>query len=368
MKAGYCSCFKLRYGVGNTYLCCMAENEKEAFTPLSALGEFGLIERLTANFPLQQASTILGVGDDAAILENLDKQTVVSSDMLVEGVHFDLTYMPPQHLGYKAVVVNLSDVVAMNARPTQILVNLAISNRFGLEYLEKIYEGIRAACNHYEIDLIGGDTTSSFSGLMISITAFGEAQAADVVTRSGGRPTDLLVVSGDLGGAYLGLQILKREKEVFKTAGTQPKLDPYTYAVQRQLKPEARYDLIPVLSNLELRPTAMIDISDGLSSEVMHLCRQSHTGARIHEEKIPLDPSIYRICEELNLNTTTVALNGGEDYELLMAIPVQEHEKIKANPDLSVIGYLTEPEQGMALMTRDGQAIELQAQGWNALA
>lgn len=343
----------------------MANGNKESYTPLSELGEFELIERLTANFPLKQASSIVGVGDDAAVLENLHQQTLVTNDILVEGVHFDLMYMAPAHLGFKAISVNISDVVAMNARPTQVLVSMAISNRFGVEYIEKIYEGIRAACEHYEVDLVGGDTTSSFSGLMISVTAFGQAPEEDIVQRSGAQETDLLVVSGDLGGAYLGLQILNREKEVFKETGAQPKLEGHEYVLQRQLAPQARYDAVQTLAELGIKPTSMIDISDGLSSEVLHLCKQSNKGAHIYESKIPIDPTVYKLCEELNLNTTTVALNGGEDYELLFTVSVHEHEKIETNPHFTVIGHMTAPGEGAHLITRDEQTITLKAQGWN---
>ena len=342
-------------------------NQQEEFTPLEELGEFGLIERLTANFPIRKSSTIKGIGDDAAVLENLDKQTVVTSDMLVEGVHFDLTYYPPKHLGYKAVVVNLSDVVAMNARPTQIMVNVAISNRFGVEFVERIFEGIRAACVNYEVDLIGGDTTSSYSGLMISVTAFGEAQSEDLVYRNGAKVNDLIVVSGDLGGAFLGLQVLNREKKVFEEAGAQPQLEGNEYVLQRQLKPDARTDVIDTLEKLEVKPTAMIDISDGLSSEIIHIGRQSGVGARIYEEKIPVSPEVYKLCEKLNLTTTTAALNGGEDYELLFTIDIKDHDKIKGNPNLSVIGHIVDESEGWNLFTRDDKAIRLTAQGWDAL-
>ena len=347
----------------------MAENQnEEQFTSLDKLGEFGLIDHLTKNFPLRKASTIKGVGDDCAVMEYLDGQTVVTSDMLVEGVHFDLTYVPPRHLGYKAVIVNLSDVYAMNARPEQILVNIAVSNRFGVEFLNEIYEGIRTACNEYDVDMVGGDTTSSYSGLMISITALGKADEADVVYRDGAKVTDLLVVSGDLGGAYMGLQLLEREKAVFKSnPDIQPKLEGHDYVLRRQLKPEARKDIPEILKALQVKPTAMIDISDGLSSEIIHICQSSGTGARVYEEKIPLDPAVYKLCEDFNLTTTTVALNGGEDYELLFTIDVHDHKKIKGNPNLSVIGHITEESEGMNLYTRDDQLMALTAQGWDAM-
>jgi thiamine-monophosphate kinase len=343
-------------------------NQEEKFTQLASLGEFGLIERLTKNFPLRNASSIKGVGDDCAVLENLDKQTVVTSDALVEGVHFDFTYVSPMHLGYKAVIVNLSDVYAMNAMPKQILVNIAVSNRFGVEFLDQIYEGMRIACEEHEVDLVGGDTTSSFSGMMISITAIGEAAEGDIVYRSGAKPTDLIVVSGDLGGAYMGLQLLEREKEVFKSdPDMKPQLEGHNYVLQRQLKPEARKDIIQILEGLGVKPTAMIDVSDGLSSETIHICKASDVGARLYEEKIPIDPGVYKLCEEFNLTTTTVALNGGEDYELLFTVDINDHDKIKGNPNLTIIGHITEKEQGMNLMTRDEQLMPLTAQGWDAL-
>ena len=345
----------------------MAEKQEE-FTPLEKLGEFGLIKKLTRDFPLRHSSSIKGIGDDAAVIENLTTQSVVTSDLLIEGVHFDLTYVPPRHLGYKAVVVNLSDVYAMNAQPKQILVNIAVSNRFGVEFLEEIYEGIRTACGVYEVDLIGGDTTSSFSGLMISVTAIGEADEKNIVFRDGAKPTDLIVVSGDLGGAYCGLQLLEREKEVFKSnPEMQPQLEEYAYPIGRQLKPEARKDIIETLAALGVKPTSMMDISDGLSSEILHICKQSKTGARIYEEKIPIDPSVYKVCEEFQITTTTVALNGGEDYELLFTIPIEDHDKIRGNPNMTVIGHVTEKQDGMNLVTKDGQFMELTAQGWNAL-
>jgi len=346
----------------------MAEQENERFTPVDTLGEFGLIEHLTHNIELRQASSIKGIGDDCAVLEFLNKQTVVTSDALIEGVHFDFTYVPPKHLGYKAVVVNLSDVYAMNAKPTQVIVNIAISNRFGVEFIEQIYEGIKLACEVYEVDLVGGDTTSSYSGLMLSIIAIGEADEKDIVYRNGAKPNDLLVVSGDLGGAYMGLQLLEREKAVFKdNPDMQPQLQGFDYVLGRQLKPEARKDIPEILEKLEVKPTSMIDISDGLSSEVIHLCRQSKTGVRLYEEKIPIDPTVYKLCEEFSLTTTTIALNGGEDYELLFTISMDDHDKIKANPNFTVIGHITDESEGMNLITRDDKSISLNAQGWDSL-
>lgn len=346
----------------------MEENQNEQFTPLSKLGEFGLIEHLTKRFPLRNASSIKGIGDDAAVIEMLDKHTVVTTDMLVEGVHFDFTYVPPQHLGYKAVVVNLSDIYAMNAKPTQILVSIAISNRFGIEFVEQIYDGIRLACDFYDVDLIGGDTSTSFSGLTISITAIGEANENELVYRSGAKSTDLVVVSGDLGGAYLGLQLLEREKSVFEVdKNMQPDLSGNEYVLERQLKPEARKDIYELLKSLDVKPTSMIDISDGLSSEVIHLCKQSKTGVQVYEEKIPIDNNVYSLCEEFQITTTTVALNGGEDYELLFTVKLEDHDKIKGNPKLSIIGHMTDEGEGMNLVTKDLKSIPLTAQGWDAM-
>lgn len=346
----------------------MAEQQEEKFTSLDKLGEFGLIEHLTREFPLRNASSIKGIGDDCAVLEYLDKHTVVSTDLLVEGVHFDLTYVPPRHLGYKAVMVNLSDVYAMNAVPKQILVSLAVSNRFGVEFLNEIYAGMRMACDVYDVDLVGGDTTSSYSGLMISITAIGEGEENEIVYRSGAKPNDLIVVSGDLGGAYMGLQLLEREKSVFQSdKDMQPDLKGNEYVLERQLKPEARKDVPEILHGLEVKPTSMIDISDGLSSEILHICKASKVGATLYEEKIPIDPGVYKLCEEFNLTTTTVALNGGEDYELLFTIDMKDHEKIKGNPNFSIIGHITEESSGKNIVTRDGQVMELTAQGWNSL-
>ncbi|WP_417589619.1 thiamine-phosphate kinase [Owenweeksia hongkongensis] len=346
----------------------MAEQQEEKFTSLDKLGEFGLIEHLTREFPLRNASSIKGIGDDCAVLEYLDKHTVVSTDLLVEGVHFDLTYVPPRHLGYKAVMVNLSDVYAMNAMPKQILVSIAVSNRFGIEFLDELYAGMRMACDVYDVDLVGGDTTSSYSGLMISITAIGEAEENEIVYRSGAKVNDLIVVSGDLGGAYMGLQLLEREKSVFQSdKDMQPDLKGNEYVLERQLKPEARKDVPEILHGLGVKPTSMIDVSDGLSSEILHICKESKVGAAIYEEKIPIDPSVYKLCEEFNLTTTTVALNGGEDYELLFTIDMKDHDKIKGNPNFSIIGHITEETAGKNIVTRDGKFMELTAQGWNAL-
>lgn len=346
----------------------MIEDKNQSRTPISELGEFGLIDHLTKHFVVTQKSTIKSIGDDAAVLDFKSKQMVITTDLLVEHVHFDLSYMPLKHLGYKAMIANLSDVYAMNANATQVTVAIAISNRFPLEALEELYAGIETASKIYGVDVVGGDTTSSTTGLIISITAVGEVSKYDVVYRSGAKPNDLLVVTGDLGAAYMGLQILEREKEVFKVnPNNQPDLEPYTYIVERQLKPEARKDMVKLLKDLKVKPTSMIDISDGLSSEIIHLCKQSDVGAVLYENKIPLDPQVISSCEEFNIDSTTIALNGGEDYELLMTVSQEDFPKIKGNPNLTVIGYMTEKEQGMHLITRGDALIPLIAKGWNAL-
>jgi len=343
----------------------MIEDKNQSRTPLSKLGEFGLIGHLTEQFEIKQSSTIKSIGDDAAVLDFKKKQIVVTTDMLVEGVHFDLSYVPLKHLGYKSVIVNLSDVYAMNAEATQITVSIAVSNRFPLEALEALYEGIALASKIYNVDVVGGDTTSSTSGLLISITAIGVVNADDVVYRKGAKPNDLLVVSGDLGAAYMGLQILEREKEVFKVnPNNQPDLDAYTYIMERQLKPEARKDIIKLLKDLNVKPTAMIDISDGLSSEILHICKASKVGCDVYEDKLPLDPQVISSCEEFNIDSTTVVLNGGEDYELLMTISQDDFPKIKANPNFTVIGFMTDENSGANLVTRAETKIPLQAQGW----
>jgi len=345
----------------------MIEDKNQQRTDLSQLGEFGLIDHLAKSFEVTQKSTIKAIGDDAAVLEFDKDRVVVSTDFLVEGVHFDLSYMPLKHLGYKAVIVNLSDIFAMNAEATQITVSIAVSNRFPLEAIEELYAGVQTACKLYNVDLVGGDTTSSTSGLIISVTAIGQVNTGNEVYRSGAKPNDLLVVSGDLGGAYLGLQVLEREKEVFKVnPNNQPDLDAYTYIIERQLKPEARKDIIKLLADLEVKPTAMIDISDGLSSEILHLCKASKVGCDLYENKIPLDPQVISTSEEFNMDSTTIALSGGEDYELLMTISQDDFPKIKANPHLTVIGYITEEASGAHLVTRGDQKIQLTAQGWNS--
>ncbi|WP_339623618.1 thiamine-phosphate kinase [uncultured Winogradskyella sp.] len=346
----------------------MIEDKNPQRTPLSELGEFKLIEHLTENFKVTQKSTIKGIGDDAAVLDFGKKQIVVSTDLLIEGVHFDLSYVPLKHLGYKAVVVNLSDIYAMNAKATQVTISIAVSNRFPLEALEELYAGIATAAQLYNIDVIGGDTTSSTSGLVISVTAIGEVNEGEAVLRSGAKPNDLLVVTGDIGGAYMGLQVLEREKEVFKVnPNSQPDLSMYTYIIERQLKPEARKDIVELLKQIDVKPTSMIDISDGLSSEVIHLCKQSKVGVDIFENKIPLDPQVISTCEEFNIDSTTIALNGGEDYELLMTVSQDDFPKIKGNPNLTVIGYMTDEDRGMHLVTRSDEKIPIIAKGWNAL-
>jgi len=346
----------------------MIEDKNQERTSLAALGEFGLIKHLTKYFTIQNSTTVKGVGDDAAVLKSNKNQTLITTDLLIEGVHFDLSYMPLKHLGYKAVMVNLSDVYAMNGKAEQITVSIAVSNRFSLEALEELYAGIQLACNTFKVDLIGGDTTSSTKGMLISVTAIGTAKKEDIVYRNGAKNTDLLVVSGDLGAAYLGLQILEREKQVFQVdPKNQPNLENYTYLIERQLKPEARKDIVEILKELEVKPTSMIDISDGLSSEIMHICSQSKVGCKVYEDKIPLDPQVISTCEEFNMDSTMVALSGGEDYELLFTVSVNDFDKIKANPYLSVIGHMTDASQGINLVTRANQEIELKAQGWNAL-
>ena len=343
----------------------MIEDKNQQRTPLSELGEFALIDHLTKNFKINHKSTVTAIGDDAAVLDFKSKKIVVTNDLLVEGVHFDLSYMPLKHLGYKAVMVNLSDVYAMNARASQITVSIAVSNRFPLEALEDLYDGIKTACGIYNIDLVGGDTTSSTTGLLISVTAIGEVEDNNEVYRNGAKPNDLLIVTGDLGGAYMGLQVLEREKEVYKVnPNSQPDLEPYTYIVERQLKPEARQDIVKLLKELEVKPSSMIDISDGLSSEILHLCKASGVGCDLYENKIPLDPVVISTCEEFNIDSTTVALNGGEDYELLFTISQDDFPKIKANPNFTVIGFMKEAEAGAHLVTRAESRIPLKAQGW----
>ena len=344
------------------------EFDNTSDTNLAELGEFGLIKHLTQHIELYQPSTIKGVGDDAAVINYEDLQTVISTDILIEGVHFDLTYVPLRHLGYKSVIVNLSDVYAMNAHPKQILVSIALSNRFKLEAIEELYSGMLAACKKYKVDLVGGDTTSSLSGLVISITAIGGVKKDDITYRNGAKETNLLCVSGDLGGAYMGLQILEREKSVFKeNPKLQPDLEGKDYLLERQLKPEARKDIIETLHSLGIKPTAMIDVSDGLSSEILHLCSQSDVGVELYEEKIPIDSLTYETAREFNLDPTLCSLSGGEDYELLFTVDINEYEKLKNSMDITIIGHITDKAKGCNMISKSGTVHELKAQGWNAL-
>ncbi len=335
---------------------------------ISELGEFGLIDHLTKDLKTVNSSTLRGVGDDCAVLRNKDTDILVTTDLLLEGVHFDLTYVPLKHLGYKSAVVNFSDVYAMNGRPRQITVSLGISSRFTVEHITELFSGIRLACELYGVDLVGGDTTSSRQGLVISITCIGEAPAEKIVTRSGAKDTDLVCVSGDLGSAYMGLQLLEREKVA--SAGRKdftPEFGGKEYLVERQLKPEARRDIIEALDAAGIVPTAMMDISDGLSSEMMHICKDSNVGCRIYEDRIPIDYQTAVMAEELGMNLVTAALNGGEDYELLFTVPLHTHETVSKIPGVKVIGHITKPSLGCAMITRDGTEIPLKAQGWNPL-
>ena len=338
-------------------------------TEIATLGEFGLIDHLTKGIKPIHKSTLKGVGDDAAVLSYPDKKVLVTTDLLLEGVHFDLVYTPLKHLGYKAAVVNFSDIYAMNGKPRQITISLGISKRFSVEDMEMLYAGIRVACEDYGVDIVGGDTTSSLTGLTISITCIGEADREKIVYRNGAQETDLICVSGNLGAAYMGLQLLEREKAVLKGASkdVQPDFAGKEYILERQLKPEARKDIIENLAAAGIKPTAMMDISDGLSSELIHICKQSGKGCRIYEEHLPIDYQTAAMAEEFNMNLTTCALNGGEDYELLFTVPLAYHEKIQEISDVRLIGHITKPELGCALVTRDGQEFELKAQGWNPL-
>ena len=337
-------------------------------TEIEQLGEFGLIRRLTQEIKHQQSSTLLGVGDDAAVIDSGDKRVVLSTDMLVEGVHFDMSYVPLKHLGYKAVSVNLSDICAMNAIPTQITVSIAVSSRFSVEALDELYAGVHKACEVYGVDLVGGDTSSSLSGLMISVTAVGLVSSDQAVTRSGAKPGDLLVVSGDLGSAYMGLQVLEREKEVFKSAPmAQPDLSDHQELLERQLKPEARTDIIRELKDLGLKPTSMIDVSDGLASETFHLCAASGCGVRIYEDKLPINSHAYETARAFNLDPTLCMLSGGEDYELLFTIDQSEFEKVRNLPKLSIIGHMVEDTSEKTLVTKNGVAAPLKAQGWDGM-
>lgn len=352
---------------------------------ISKLGEFGLIHRLTDDIKIKNKSTQYGVGDDCAVLTYPDSEVLVTTDMLMEGVHFDLTYIDMQHLGYKAAMVNISDIFAMNGTPRQLVVSLALSKKFNVENLEDFYKGLQLACDKWNVDIVGGDTTSSYTGLAISITCIGEARKEDIIYRKGAKDTDLICVSGNLGAAYMGLQLLEREKSVYyqqveearkkndkraleELRNFQPDFAGREYLLERQLKPEARGDIIRKLKEMNIKPTAMMDISDGLSSELMHICKQSDCGCRIYEKNIPIDYQTAVTCEEFNMNLTTAALNGGEDYELLFTVPIGDHSKIEAMDDVKMIGHITRKELGCALISRDGNEFELQAQGWNPLA
>ncbi len=337
----------------------------EERTEIASLGEFGLIDHLTKNNETRNSSTVLSVGDDAAVIDHFGRQTVISSDMLLEGIHFDLSYTPLKHLGYKSVVVNLSDIYAMNATPTQILLNIGFSNRFSLEALDEFYEGVYAACEKYNVDLIGGDTSTSKKGFVISITAVGEVAPDSFVKRDGAKVNDLICVSGELGGAFLGLTLLERERKIFEETGAQPDLEGEAYIVGRFLKPEARKDIIEYFAEEEIIPTSMMDISDGLSSELMHICRQSSVGCVLYEDKLPMADEMKAFAYKLLTDPTACALSGGEDYELLFTVPQGDYEKIRVNPSVSIIGYITEAGEGKKLITRGGNTHDLVAQGWN---
>lgn len=337
----------------------------EQRTEIASLGEFGLIDHLTKNNDIKNTSTILSVGDDGAVIDHFGRQTVISTDLLLEGVHFDLSYTPLKHLGYKSVVVNLSDIYAMNATPTQITLSIGFSNRFSVEALEDFYAGVYAACDQYGVDLIGGDTSTSLRGFVISVTAIGEVAPDNYVKRNGAQPNDLICVSGELGGAFLGLTLLEREKKIFEDTGAQPDLEGQSYIVGRLLKPEARKDIVDYFSEVEVKPTAMMDISDGLSSDLLHICKQSFAGCVLYEEKLPLNDDAKAFAYKLQLDPTACALSGGEDYELLFTISQLDYEKIKTNPSISVIGYITPEAEGKHIITRGGNKHALVAQGWN---
>jgi thiamine-monophosphate kinase len=338
-------------------------------TEISSLGEFGLIKRLTSDVPIKNSSTLKGVGDDAAVMEyESGKEVLVTTDLLLEGIHFDLRYVPLKHLGYKSAIVNFSDIYAMNGEPKQITVSIGVSSRFTVEHIDELYEGIKLACDIYGVDLVGGDTSASATGLVISITCLGEAEKGSVVYRSGAKETDLICVSGDLGAAFMGLQLLERENRVAAGVkeGFVPKFEGKEYILERQLKPEARRDVIKMLKESGIQPTAMMDVSDGLSSELLHICHASKVGCRVYEDKIPIDYQTACMAEELNMNLVTAALNGGEDYELLFTVPITDHDKVEKLKGVRMIGYITKPELGAALVSRDGNELELKAQGWNA--
>jgi thiamine-monophosphate kinase len=337
-------------------------------TEIAALGEFGLIEHLTKNIEIQNASSVLGVGDDAAVIDHFGKQTVITTDLLVEGVHFDLVYTPLKHLGYKSVVVNISDIYAMNATPTQIVLSVGFSNRFSLEALDDFYEGVYAACSAYGVDLVGGDTTTSQKGFIISVTAIGEVSPDKFVKRSTARKGDLLCVSGDLGAAYVGLLFLEREKKIFmESPGVQPDLEGESYVIGRLLKPEARKDIVDFFAKSEIQPTAMMDISDGLSSEILHICKQSNLGCVLYEEKIPIAEQMRQAAFKFEIDPTACALSGGEDYELVFTIQQSDYDKLVINQEISIVGYMTEPELGAQIITKGGSRHNIVAQGWNHL-
>ncbi len=342
--------------------------ENQNTTEISSLGEFGLIDRLTRDFPLRNESSVKGVGDDAAVLRYGEKDVLVTTDLLLEGIHFDVRYVPLKHLGYKAAIVNFSDIYAMGGTPRQITVSLGVSSRFTVEHIEAIYSGIRLACGIYGVDLVGGDTSASVTGLVISVTCIGDCEKGQAVQRDGAQPTDIICVSGDLGAAYMGLQLLERENRVSAGAGKefQPDFSGKEYILERQLKPEARKDVVEALRKAGVHPTSMMDVSDGLSSELLHICKSSHVGCRVYEDRIPIDYQTAVMAEELNMNLVTAAMNGGEDYELLFTVPLVDREKIEAIPGITMIGYVTKPELGAALVTRDGQELPIRAQGWNA--
>lgn len=340
----------------------MAENNR---TEISSLGEFGLIEHLTINNEIKNASTILGVGDDGAVIDHFGRQTVISTDLLLEGIHFDLSYTPLKHLGYKSIVVNVSDIYAMNAVPTQVVLSIGFSNRFSLEALDEFYAGVNAACETYGIDLIGGDTSTSLKGFVISVTAIGEVVPDSYVKRSGAKVNDLICVSGELGSAFLGLTLLEREKKIFQETGAQPNLEGQAYIVGRLLKPEARKDIIEYFAEREILPTSMIDLSDGLSSDLLHICKQSNVGCMLYEDKLPINEEAKEFAYKLKLDPTACALSGGEDYELLFTVEQKDFEKIKVNPSISIIGYITDPSEGKKLLTGGGNKHDLVAQGWN---
>lgn len=350
-------------------ICAMIEDPNPQRTPLSELGEFGLIERLTADLVPVQPSTLVGVGDDAAVLRpNADQDLLVSTDLLVEGVHFDLAYVPLQHLGYKAAVVNFSDIYAMGGSPTQLTVAMAVSSRYPVEALDEIYAGIRRACAQYGVDLVGGDTTSNPSGLSLALTVIGQVERGAAVGRGGAQATDLIVVSGDLGGAYIGLQVLEREKATYlANPNLQPDLSDYQYPIERQLKPEARKDIVELLAELGVKPTSMMDVSDGLSSELLHLNKASGLGCVVFEDKLPIDPVVLRACEEFGIHPVTAVLNGGEDYELVFTVSLEDYDKIKGNPNITPIGHMTE-SSGAYLVNLAGEHVSLTAQGWKAFS